>query len=255
MNLTYLRIDLSRQLRDVANLAFVIGLPVVMYVIFGSTFGNGGEMARHGNVQFYVMTSMAVYGASVATTSIAGMAAIELMQGWGRQLGLTPMRPAGYVATKVVVALTVSAAAVAAVFVAGLLTGAEATSLGVWLSSALAAWLGSALFALYGLAIAQSFKSESAVSIASAGLVLFAFLGNLFVPLSGGMLQFARFMPMYGYAGLARWPQLGGMTVGASAGDPSSQDPLWALVLNFVLWAAVFAGVAAWAVKRGRRRQ
>ncbi|QAY71231.1 ABC transporter permease [Xylanimonas protaetiae] len=255
MNLTYLRIDLVRQLRDVANLAFVIGLPVVMYVIFGSTFGDGGEMARNGNVQFYVMTSMAIYGASVATTSIAGMAAIELMQGWGRQLGLTPMRPMGYVATKVVVALTVSAAAVAAVFLAGLLTGAEATSAGVWLLSALVAWLGSALFALYGLAIAQSFRSESAVSIASAGLVLFAFLGNLFVPLSGTMLQVARFMPMYGYAGLARWPQLEGTVIGTGPDVPSSQDSFGGLILNVVIWAAVFAGIAAWAVQRGRQRQ
>ncbi|ACZ30924.1 ABC-2 type transporter [Xylanimonas cellulosilytica DSM 15894] len=255
MNLTYLRIDLTRQMRDVANLAFVIGLPVLMYLIFGSTFGDGGEMVRHGNVQFYVMTSMAVYGASVATTSISGMAAIELMQGWGRQLGLTPMRPTGYVATKVVVALGVSAAAVAAVFLAGLVTGAEATSAGVWLSTALIAWLGSALFALYGLAIAQSFRSESAVSIAAAGLVVFAFLGNLFVPMSGTMLQIARFLPMYGYASLARWPQLGGMTLGTDPSTPPGQDPLWALLLNVTMWAAIFAAIAAWAVRRGRLRQ
>ena len=30
MNVTYLRIDLVRQVRDVANLALIIGLPVVI---------------------------------------------------------------------------------------------------------------------------------------------------------------------------------------------------------------------------------
>ena len=107
MNLTYLRIDLVRQVRDVANLAFIIGLPVVIYLVFGSGAAHSEEMVGRGNIQFYVMVSMAVYGASVATTSISGMAAVELVQGWGRQLALTPMTPPAYVATKVLIALTV----------------------------------------------------------------------------------------------------------------------------------------------------
>lgn len=37
MSLTYFRIDLVRQLRDVGNMFFVIGLPVIMYLVFGST--------------------------------------------------------------------------------------------------------------------------------------------------------------------------------------------------------------------------
>jgi ABC-2 type transport system permease protein len=186
VNLTYLRIDLVRQVRDVGNLAFIIGLPVVTYLVFGSGAAHSEEMVWRGNVQFYVMVSMAVYGAPVATTSISGMAAVELVQGWGRQLALTPMAPPAYAATKVLIALTVAAGAVAAVFVAGLLTDAQATSAGVWISAALLAWLLSAIFALFGLAVAQTFRSESSVTIASAGLVLLAFLGNLFVPLSGG---------------------------------------------------------------------
>jgi ABC-2 type transport system permease protein len=248
MNLTYLRIDLVRQLRDVGNVAFVVGLPVAMYIIFGSTFGAGDESVGNGNVKFYVMTSMAVYGASVATTAVAGMAAIELLQGWGRQLGLTRMRPAGYVGTKVVVALVVAAGGVAAVLVAGSLTGARADSPWVWAATFLIAWLGSALFALYGLAVAQTFKSESAVSVAAAGLVLLAFFGNLFVPLSGTMLDVARFTPMYGYAGLVRYP----LTEGWAVDGP--RDAWGGLIAGYVVWAVIFALVAIWAVRRGRRR-
>jgi ABC-2 type transport system permease protein len=254
MSLTYFRIDLARQLRDVGNTAFTIGLPVLMYLVFGSTFSAGEETVRAGNVQFYVMTSMAMYGAAMATTSISGMAALELLQGWGRQLGLTPMRPPTYVLTKVLVALTVAAAAVAAVMVTGALTGARADSFAVWAGSFVIAWLGSALFALFGLAVAQTFRSESAVSIASAGLVLLAFLGNLFVPLSGTLLRIAQFTPMYGYAGLTRWPQLGGLVVENNA--PSTRtDSLGALVANYVIWSVVFAAVAMWAVRRGRHRR
>ncbi len=153
MNLTYLRIDLVRQVRDVGNLAFIIGLPVVIYLVFGSGATHSEEMVGRGNIQFYVMVSMAVYGASVATTSISGMAAVELVQGWGRQLALTPMAPPAYVATKVLIALTVAAGAVAAVLVAGLLTDAQATSAGSWIGAALLAWLLSGMFALFGLVV------------------------------------------------------------------------------------------------------
>ena len=137
-------------------------------------------------------------------------------------------------------------------FIAGWATGADAPAR-VWIGTALIAWLGSGLFALFGLAVAQTFKSESSVSIASAALVVFAFLGNLFVPLSGTMLQIARFTPMYGYAGLARWPQLEGVTIAGNGLGP--EDSLAMLILNVVLWAALFGVIAAWAVQRGRRRQ
>ena len=162
------------------------------------------------------------------------------------------MAPAAYVATKVLIALMVAAGAVAAVFVAGLLTDARATSAGIWIGAGLLAWLLSGLFALFGLAVAQTFRSESSVNIASAGLVLLAFLGNLFVPLSGTILDIARFTPMYGYSGLAHWPQLQGKII---ADEVAGSDPLWALILNFVVWSLIFGLIAEWAVRRGRRRQ
>ncbi|MDR0482188.1 MAG: ABC transporter permease [Cellulomonadaceae bacterium] len=256
MNFTYFRIDLLRQLRDIGNTAIIIGLPVIMYLVFGSTGGSGDQVVGSANEQFYVMVSMAVYGAAMATTSIAGIAAIERIQGWGRQLALTPMTSTGFVVTKVTVALTYSFFAAGAVFIAGALTGAEGSA-SVWIRSFLLVWLTSGLFALFGLAIAQLFKSESAVSIATAGLVLLSFLGNLFVPLSGTMLNVARFTPMYGISGLARWPQMHGAiidnTVASMAEWP--HDSLWALILNVLVWALIFGGIATLAVTRSRKRQ
>lgn len=254
MNATYLRIDLVRQLRDVMNVAFAIGLPVVMYIVFGSTFASGDDSVGHGNARFYVLCAMAAYGASVATTAITGTAAIEQMQGWGRQLALTPLPPRAFVATKVVVAMVVAFGSVAAVFVVGLVTGAKVEPGMRWVATFLIAWLGSALFALYGLVVAQLFRSESAIGVGSAALVLFGFFGNLFVPLSGAVLVVARWTPMYGYAGLVRYPLLEGQLVQTSAAPPPT-DPLWGLVLNYVVWVLIFAATAVWAVQRGKRRQ
>jgi ABC-2 type transport system permease protein len=154
----------------------------------------------------------------------------------------------------VVVALVVACAAVVAVFATGLLTGAKIDSTGRWAATFAIAWLVSTLFALYGLAVAQMFRSESAIGIGSASLVLFGFFGNLFVPLSGAILQVARWTPMYGYAGLVRYPLLGGRMLDTGQGAVHT-DPLWALVVNAAAWAVVFAAISLWAVRRGRRRQ
>jgi len=257
LSAAYIWVELRRQLRHAELLAFTIGLPVAMYLVFGSTFAAGADSAAGAaNVQFYVMASMALYGAVTATVTVSGGAAMEIMQGWGRQIGLTPLRSSSYVAMKTVVALIISALAVTAVFIAGALTGAATDSGRIWVQTFLICWLGSTVFALYGLAIAQLARSESAVGIASGALVLLSFFGNLFVPLSGTMLSIARFTPLYGLTGLSRWPQLQGANVSPNvAGEFGPSDSMWQLILNVVVWTAIFGLLAAWATRRGRQRQ
>ena len=96
------RLDLRRQLRDRIGMFFVVGLPTFMYLVFGL---GSDDPVGSGNVAMYVMISMAAYGAVTATTSVAGSAATEQVMGWGRQLGLTPMRPLAFVAAKAGVAM------------------------------------------------------------------------------------------------------------------------------------------------------
>ena len=130
----------------------------------------------------------------------------------------------------------------------GALTGARGTA-SAWVLSALLCLVGSAVFAVYGLLVGTAFTSEAAVGAASGTMVIFAFLGNLFIPLSGIMLTIAKFTPLYGYAALARFP----LTEGYLA--DGSQDPLWVPLLNVVAWLAIFGGAAVYLVRRGRERQ
>lgn len=247
MNTTYWAIDLRRSLRDVTNIFFIVGLPLVMYIVFGSAQDYRDAPVAHGNVGAVVMISMAVYGAVTATTSISGGAALERFQGWGRQLGLTPWSGAGFVVTKAAVAMTIAAVPVALVGLAGALTGAEATP-AAWVLSLGAAWLGSAVFAAYGLTAGMAFRSESAMGVAGGSLVLLAFAGNMFVPLSGVMLDLARFTPLYGVNTLARYPLTGGVVA------EGVTDPLWLPLLNVVAWTVILGGVAAVLVRRRRGR-
>ncbi|UNX55771.1 ABC transporter permease [Georgenia sp. TF02-10] len=248
---TYFGIELRRVARDYVTMFFVAVLPAFLYVIFGATQDYASAPAGHGNAALYTMISMAAYGAVTATTGVGGMAAVERMQGWGRQLALTPLPDSGYVAVKAGTAFVIAAVPVVLIYALGFFTGAEGTA-GAWLGSGLLVLVGAAAFSLYGLLAGLLFRTEAAVGAASGSLVVLGFLGNVFVPLSGGLLTFAQLTPLYGYVALARYPLTEGVLIGPAG--PGATQALWVPVLNLVVWAGVFA-VAALLLVRRRGRQ
>lgn len=248
MNATFVLLDLRRLARNWSLMFFTAVLPAFFYLIFGATVGAKEETIGNGNVAMYVMITMAAYGAVLATTSVSANAAVERAQGWGRQLGLTPLADSSFVGAKALVAMSVAAVPVALTYALGVATGARGSAT-AWLLSAVLCLAGSAVFAIYGLLVGTAFQSEAAAGAASGSVVVFAFLGNLFVPLSGGLLAFAKFTPLYGYAALARYPLTEGWLT------DGSRDPLWLPITNVVVWTLVFGALATYFVRRGRERQ
>lgn len=246
---TMLRVEAMRQIRNPYTLAFTLGMPVAMYLLFGASMGYGSISAGHGNVKFYVMVSMAAYGTAVAMSSLTSLAATEAKQGWGRQLAMTPLSTAGYAMTKLLTAVAFGALAVLLVYAAGLLTGAEASDAWRWWATA-GIILGIGLmFGLYGLGVGLFFNSDSAAALASISMTFFAFFGNVFIPLDGVMLDIARFTPLYGFVALSRWPLTEGvLTTGQT-------DSLWMVALNIIVWLVLFAVLVTAGVKRSRSRR
>lgn len=242
-NATLLRIELRRVLRNRRQVVFTVVMPVVFYLLFGKGQSYSNQSAGHGNVTAYVMISMAVYGAMIATAGAGAAVATERAQGWSRQLRLTPLTPAAYVAAKILVAMVTGAVATAVVFVAGLATGAHVDSVGIVVATALLSWLGSLVFAAFGLFIGYLVPSENVMQFIGPGLALLSFLGGLFVPLQDGSTfeVIARFTPLYGIAKVARAPL---------TGDPVQ----WWWLLNIAVWLLVFAGGAAWRMRRDTAR-
>ena len=80
------------------------------------------------------------------------------------------------------------------------------------------------------------FKGENAAGIASGLIVIMSFLGNLFTPMDGIILEIGRFTPLYGYAGLARYPISEGYLP-----DDAGHDPVWLLIANVCAWTVIFA--------------
>lgn len=247
----YARREFVRTVRMVDATFFTVLLPVALYLMFGAMSSWGDQPLEHGNVAAYTMTGMAVYGAITATTSIAGSAAVERQMGWGRQLSLTALTAREYVLGKCLVALATALLPTLAVLGAGALTGARMDDAWRWLATAGIVLACALPFALFGLAAALLFRSEAAVSAASGMLVVFAFLGGMFMPLSGVMQEIGRFTPLYGAGMLARWPQIGGAAVQMGPEAPTPADPLWMPLLSILAWTIVF-GAACLMASRSR---
>lgn len=245
MALTYARLDLTRQLRDRMGMFFIVALPAFLFFVFGvgddETFGSA-------NVAMYVMISMAAYGAVTATTTVAGAAATEQTMGWGRQVALTPLSSLSFVAIKTAVAMSVAVVPIALIYAIGAATGSSGNAFD-WLASAVIVWLGSALFAIYGLAVCLNFKGENAAGIASGLIVIMSFLGNLFLPMDGIVLAIGRLTPLYGYAGLARYP----ISEGYLPND-AGHNSVWLMLANVCAWTVIFAALAVWGLRRRRER-
>lgn len=251
MKSALLRLEFRRLQRDPVTILIVVVLPVVFFLGFtlavpvASMPGANSELLRAG-----LMVGMAAYGAATAATSIAGQAAVDRIQGWGRQLALTPLRDRDYVLVKALVAVGAGVAPTLAVFTTGAVTGIALSPL-AWVLSGLLVVAGAAIWALYGLAVGLAGRSQSATAAASAGLVVLAFAGDVFLPLSGVLQQIGRLSPMYGHVQLARWPVDGGAPVVAG----QMADPWWMILANIIVWAALFTVVAVREVKRSRERR
>ena len=230
---TYVRVELRRLLRNRRTVIFTLVMPPVFFLLFGTAGDYRDQVAGHGNVTAYVMVSMAVYGAILATTGGGAGVSVERAQGWSRQLRLTPLRPSAYVLTKVAVAMVLGLASIVVTYAVGLASGAD-LPVSALLATAGLAWLGSSVFAAFGLFMGYLLPAENVMQVLGPVLALLAFAGGLFTPITGGVFAtIAKFIPTYGLAEIVRAPLTGeGVTV-------------WA-VLNVVVWGAVFVGGAAW---------
>lgn len=246
VNPTLLRYELRRRFNRQTTV-FTLALPAVLYLALFHTAPQHATMPN-GNFAAWMMIGLAVYGAAMAATSSAATISIERATGWTRTVALTPLTPPGYLLVKVLSSVAMAAVPVAIVGVLGTFTGAHATAQ-VWVSSLLVAWLGSAVFAALGISMGLTMKPEVVMHMPGLTMTALAFLGNLFIPLSGTMLTVSRFTPMYGVSTLARYTLTGGYNF---AGEHSS---LSGAVFNLAAWFAGFAFLAIRRFARSTARQ
>jgi ABC-2 type transport system permease protein len=243
-NLTALKLEIRRLTRNPRTMIISLVVPVAFFLLFGLNKSYDALRDGHGNVAAFVMISLALYGAVVATTFGGAMVSMERAQGWSRQLRLTPLSPVAYIVMKIMTALVLGACSVAAVFVAGILTHKASMSTGLWVASGLSVWAGSLLFAAFGLFLGYLLPAENVMQLISLILALLAFAGGLFIPVSQyahTVQEIAKWTPLYGLNQLVHTPLLG-----------NGVD--WTWVVNVLAWLIIFSWGAAWRMRKDTAR-
>ncbi len=241
---TILALEVRRLLRNRRTLIFALIVPVIFFLIFGLNGSYANNRSGHGNVSAYVMISLALYGAVLATSSGGAMVSIERAEGWSRQLRVTPLSPIAYIATKMLSALVLGLCAVLAVYIVGGITGEPSMPLHLWIITAACLWIGSLLFAAFGLFIGYLLPAENVMQIIGFALMLFSFGAGVFVPLSQfshTLRTLAQYTPLYGLSQLVHYPLQGG-----------NLHLAW--VANLVVWLLIFVAGAAWRFRRDTAR-
>jgi ABC-2 type transport system permease protein len=198
MNPTYLSLEIKRILRSPQFTVFTIGMPLAMFLLFGTIFGK--LIAPNGlPADLQTMINMAAYGASSGALFTGTRVAQERTEGWHRQLRMTPMRGPGYLIVKVISAMAVALPVLLVIFVAGLVLGVHMTA-SQWGMVLVSLWLGVLPFAVLGLAIGLFGKGDTVGAVTGALMMPLGMLGGLWIPLyvlPDWMATLAHFMPTY----------------------------------------------------------
>jgi ABC-2 type transport system permease protein len=242
-NLGMIKLELRRMMRNRRTVVFTFVMPAVFFLLFGTNAASRTERVGGGNVTGYILVSMAVYGAMLATTSGGAMVSVERAAGWSRQLRLTPLKPVAYIAVKLVLAMIIGLVSVAVAFAVGAVSGAELPAQ-AWLECGLLAWVCALVFAAFGLFMGYLLPSENVMQILGPVLAVLSFAGGLFVPvdqLGHTFATIAKFTPVYGVGEIARYPL-------------THDGNLWLAALNVIAWTTIFAAGAMWRFRRDTAR-
>jgi ABC-2 type transport system permease protein len=247
INLTVLGLEIRRLLRNRRTMIFSLIFPVVLFLFVGTNKQYANLRDGHGNVSAFLLVSMALYGATLATVAGGAMVSIERAQGWSRQLRLTPLSATSYILIKTMTAMVLGLASVLAVFIIGKATGVPHMYSGyayLWFLTAACVWIGSLVFAALGLFVGYLLPSENVMQFLGLAMAVLSFAGGLFYPLkqAAQILQdIAKWTPLYGLNQLVHAPLLGG-----------SIDIMW--VVNAVAWFGLFVAGAVWRFRKDTAR-
>jgi ABC-2 type transport system permease protein len=215
----------------------ILALPVMFYLLFGSSFGNRGPSGGGP----YLLASYAVFGVVTAALFAFGAGvALERAQGWLLLKRTTPMPVGVYLGAKVLSCMLFGVVIVALLAACAILLGGVHLSLGAWLTLLVIIAVGSIPFCLFGLLIALVVPPSGAPGIVNLINLPLAFAGGLWMPVSSLPRVFqalAPVLPQYHLAQLA----LGAVGV-PPAGSVAAHGAR--LVLASVVFGA--AAMVAW---------
>ena len=240
----YLRLELRRAARNRRYLFLGIGFPVVFYLLYTGFLQGKAANPVDPRFQAFFLVSMAAYGMIGAALSSAVPIAQERSTGWTRQLRITPLPSAAWVATKLAVAYLTALPALGLVSLVAIVVNHVDLAPATWVQLIAGLAVGVIPFAAFGLLIGYSLDPGSAQGAVTVTYLATSILGGLWAPVStfpDGLATIARIMPTYHLANLG-WTALDGRT----------PDPVDLLVL--VGYGAAAFALVAWRFRTSEQR-
>ncbi|MBB1500349.1 ABC transporter permease [Propioniciclava sp. MC1683] len=220
-------------LRDWSFLAFIMAMPVTIYLFFAGIYGD--QLSQGGvEVAAIMMVTMATYGALGAAMSAGNQITNERSTGWFRQLMVTALSPTQFIVAKVLVAIGVVIPAIVVVFLAGAVRGVR-MPVETWLASGSLVLLSLLPMVILGLTLGLWLKPAAAGAATTLVMLALSMLGGLWFPLEmmpEAMQTVGKLLPSYWAGRIGTWPLVGG--------DFPTQG-----VLVIGTWAVVLVGLGA----------
>ncbi|MGH7776874.1 MAG: ABC transporter permease [Candidatus Dormibacterales bacterium] len=218
-----------------------IALPVIFFAFFALPNLKGHLDGVPAGAYFLV--SYGAYGTmSVMLFSFGMRVAVERGQGTTVLLRATPLRPAVFMAARVLTAVAFSLCTLLVLFAFGILVGKVALPAPEWGNMVWRLLLGSIPFVAMGMAVGYVSGPNSAPAIINLIFLPMSFASGIFVPiqyLPSWIQQVAPYLPTYRYAQFA-WSSVGVHT-----------DPVGTILAWLGGWTLVFFLIAM----RGYRQE
>jgi ABC-2 type transport system permease protein len=241
VNLTYLRYELIRSVRNKRAFIFSLIFPLVLFY----TVAGANRHIKLDGIPFptYYLAGMASFGTMVAMTSVGARIAAERQAGWNRQLRLTPLSTREYMRAKVLTGYLTALVTLILLFIAGATLGVHLTPRNVLHMTELVL-VGLIPFAALGIFIGHLFTPDSIGPFIGGGVSLLALLGGAYGPIGGthGALHvISQATPTY-------WLVRAGHTL---AGEPGWSTRGW---ITVAIWTVVLGALAARSFRRDTAR-
>ncbi len=225
--------EIGRLRRNRRYLFFIVGLPVVLYLIFAKA----GKTVYGIDFAAYYMVAMAAFGSFAgALNGNTIRISEERKVGWIRQLRLTPLPANAYVIAKILTSMATTIPSIVIVLLLGRFYGGVHLPVWQWFVIAAIVWFGSTIFAALAIAIGYRYPPDQAQPIVLMFYLLFTLLGGIWFPFTGTLEKISKGTPVFE-----------AITIATNVIANQSVAPY--LIIGLVVWLAIFVGLATLSVR------
>jgi ABC-2 type transport system permease protein len=222
MQVTYVRYEILRSIRNWRFLILSLVFPLILYYSIAGANKDNKFQGISFDISF--MAAMIALGTMAAVISGCIVIATERSTGWTRQMRITPLGVVAYLGAKVLSAYLRAALTVVLVCLAGVSLGVK-LSADQWLTMAGLSLVGLVPFTVLGIVLGHVLPADSAGVAVGGTVTLFALLGGAYgfqIASSGVMFEVIKGIPSFWLVQAAKaairlgdWPAEGWIVIAA----------------------------------------